>query len=90
MVGAVILPSTAVPWGQAVPYRGGPGQQRLPVPVNQPVTHDEEEEEVEQGLEAGKEDVPNLLSLEAEQQDALLLGQVTGEGIAQPMFSNSG
>jgi len=39
-----------------------------------PVTQ-EEEEEVEQGLEAGKEDVPNLLSLEAEQQDALLLGQ---------------
>ena len=50
-----------------------------------PVTQ-EEEEEVEQGLEAGKEDVPNLLSLEAEQQDAMLLGQVTGEGITQPMF----
>ena len=41
-----------------------------------PVTQEEEEEEVEQALEAGKEDVPNLLSLEAEQQDALLLGQV--------------
>ena len=47
-----------------------------------PVTQEEEEEEVEQALEAGKEDVPNLLSLEAEQQDALLLGQVTGEGTA--------